>query len=151
MLCVCIPILVMTFPEWLSGIGSIATHTRSRASVLVAFVVFCMHMNSFASLIRWMPPPMFSDTAITDCHFDTTIFQLGAHWVPISWSIGLEKSFGHVPPVRVEPSTSCMQGEHPIHLARLSASLHAGRFPHYYMLDKSICHFRGVRSILSLL
>ena len=42
---------------------------------------------------------MMSDTAITDCHSDTTIFQLRAHWERISWSIGSEKLFGHVPPV----------------------------------------------------
>ena len=100
---------------------TIAVHTRRRASVLVLFVVFCVHMYSFAGLIRRTPPPTFSDTAITDRHSDTTIFQLRAHWVRIFWSIGSKKSFGHVPPVEVEPSTSCMQGEHPIHLARLSA------------------------------
>ena len=71
--------------------GTIATHTRRRASVLVVFVVFCMHMYSFAGLIRRTPPPTFSDTAITDRHSDTTIFQLRAHWVRISWSIGSEK------------------------------------------------------------
>ena len=70
-------------------------------------------MYSVAGLIRRTPPPTFGDTAITDRHSDTTIFQLRAHWVRISWSIGSEKSFGHVPPVGVEPSTSCMQGEHP--------------------------------------
>ena len=95
--------------------GTIAAHTRRRASVLVVCVVFCVHMHSFAGLIRRTPPPTFSDTAITDRHSDTTIFQLRAHWVRISWSIGSEKSFGHVPPVGVEPSTSCMQGEHLIH------------------------------------
>ena len=91
--------------------GTIAAHTRRRASVLVVCVVFCVHMHSFAGLIRRTPPPTFSDTAITDRHSDTTIFQLRAHWVRISWSIGSEKSFGHVPPVGVEPSTSCMNGE----------------------------------------
>ena len=95
--------------------GTIAAHTQRRASVLVVFVAFCMHMHSFAGLIRRTPPPTFSDTAITDRYSDTTIFQLGAHWVRISWSIGSEKSFGHVPPVGVEASTSCVQGEHPIH------------------------------------
>ena len=64
--------------------GTIAAHTRRRASVLVMFVVFCVHMNSFAGLIRRTPPPTFSDTAITDCHFDTAIFQLRAHCVRIS-------------------------------------------------------------------
>ena len=95
--------------------GTIAAHTRRRASVLVVFVVFCVHMYSFAGLIRRTPPPTFSDTAITDRHSDTTIFRLRAHWVRISWSIGSGKSFGHVSPVGVESSTSRMQGEHPIH------------------------------------
>ena len=83
--------------------GTIAAHTWRRASVLVVFVVFCMHMHSFAGLIRRMPLPKFSDTAITDHHSDTTIFQLRNHWVRISWSIGSEKSFGHVPLVGAEP------------------------------------------------
>ena len=95
--------------------GTIAAHTRRRASVLVVFVVFCVHMYSFAGLIRRTPPPTFSDTVITDRHSDTTIFQLRAHWVRISWSIGSEKLFGHEPPVGVELSISCVQGEHPIH------------------------------------
>ena len=102
--------------------GTIAAHTRRRASVLVVFVLFSVvfvlfsvHMYSFAGLMWRTPPPTFSDTAITDRHSDTTIFQLRAHWVRISWSIGSEKSFGHVAPVGVEPSTSCVQGEHPIH------------------------------------
>ena len=56
--------------------GTIAAHTRRRASVLVVFVVFCVHMHSFAGLIRRTPPPTFGDTAITDRHNDTTIFQL---------------------------------------------------------------------------
>ena len=86
--------------------GTIAAHTRRRASVLVVFVLFSVHMHSFAGLIRRTPPPTFSDTAITDRHSDTTFFQLRAHWVRISWSIGSEKSFGHVPQVGVEPSTS---------------------------------------------
>ena len=103
--------------------GTIATQTRSRASVLVVYVVFCVFVYSFAGLIRRTLPPTFSDTAITDRHSETTIFQLRAHWVRISWSIESEKSFGHVPPVGVEPSTSCMLGEHPIH--KKSSSLHS--------------------------
>ena len=59
--------------------GTIAAHTRRRASVLVVYVVFCVHMHSFAGLIRRTPPPTFSDSAITDRHSDTTIFQLRAH------------------------------------------------------------------------
>ena len=95
--------------------GTTAAHTPRHASVLVVYVVLCVHVYSFAGLIRRTPPPTFSDTAIADCHSDTTIFQLRAHWVQISWSIGSEKSFGHVPPVGVDPSTSCVLGEHPIH------------------------------------
>ena len=68
--------------------GTIAAQTRRRASVLVVFVVFCVQVFSFAGLIRRTPPPTFSDTAITDRHSDTTIFQLRAHWVRISWSVG---------------------------------------------------------------
>ena len=60
--------------------GTIAAHTRRRASVLVVFVVVCVHMYRFAGLIRRTPPPAFSDTAITDRHSDTTNFQLRAHW-----------------------------------------------------------------------
>ena len=74
--------------------GTISAHTRRRASVLVVFVVFCVRMHSFAGLIRRTPPPTFSDTAITDRHSDITNFQLRAHWVRISWSIGSEKSLG---------------------------------------------------------
>ena len=98
-------------PQVAQRYGTIAAHTRCRESVLVVFVVFCVHMYSFAGLIRRTPPPTFSDTAITDRHSDTTIFQLRAHWVQISWSIGSEKWLGHVTPVGVEPSTSCMQGD----------------------------------------
>ena len=72
----------------------IAAHTLRRASVLVVFVVFCMHMHSFAGLIRRTPPPTFSDTAITDRHSDTTNLLLRAHWVRISWSIGSGKLLG---------------------------------------------------------
>ena len=83
--------------------GTIAAHTRRRASVLVVFVLFSEHMHSFAGLIRRTPPPTFSDTAITDRHSDTTIFQLRAYWVRISWSVGSEKSFGHVPRWKSNP------------------------------------------------
>ena len=91
--CVCIPISVTTFPEWLNS----KNHCRTHPAPCVVYVVFCVHVYSFAGLIRRTPPPTFSDTAITDHHADTTIFQLRAHWVRISWSIGWEKSFGHVP------------------------------------------------------
>ena len=74
---------------------TIAAHTRRRASVLVVFVVFCVHMHSFAGLIRRTPPPTFSDTAITDRHSDTTIFQLRAHWERISPG-RVAQSIGHL-------------------------------------------------------
>ena len=77
-------------PRVVQRYGTIAAHTRRRASVVVVFVVFCVHMHSFAGVIRRTPPPTFSDTAITDRHSDTTIFQLRARWVRISWSIGSE-------------------------------------------------------------
>ena len=83
--------------------GAIAAHTWRRVSVLVVFVVFCVHMHSFAGLIRRTPLPRFSDTAITNPRSDTTIFQLRAHWVQISWSVGSEKSFGHVPRWKSSP------------------------------------------------
>ena len=63
---------------------SMAAQTRRRASVIVVFIVFLHAMYSFAGLIRRTPPPTFSDTAITDRHFDTTFFQHRAHWVRIS-------------------------------------------------------------------
>ena len=97
-MCVCVCVCSNScndVPRVAQRYGTIAAHTRRRASVLVVFVVFCVHMYSFAGLIRRTPPPTFCDTAITDRHSDTTIFQLRAHWVRISWSIGSEKSFGH--------------------------------------------------------
>ena len=118
--CVCVCVCIHSnsrndVPRVAQRYGTIAAHTRRRVSVLVVFVVFCVHMHSFAGLIRRTPPPTFSDTAIADRHSDTTIFQLRAHWMRISWSVGSEKSFGHVPPAGVESSTSCVPSEHPIH------------------------------------
>ena len=95
--CVCVCVCSKSHndvPRVAQRYGTIAAHTRRRASVHVVFVVFCVQMYSFAGLIRRTPPPMFSDTAITERHPDTTIFQLRAHWVRLSWSIGSEKSFG---------------------------------------------------------
>ena len=111
-MCVCVCVYSNSrndVPRVSQRYGTIAAHTRRRAFVLVVVVVFCVHLYSFACLIRRTPPPTFSDTAITDHHSDTTIFQFRAHWERIYWSIGSEKSFGHVPPVGVEPSTSCVQ------------------------------------------
>ena len=60
-MCVCVPILVTTFPEWLSGTEQLP-HTPGAVR----------------------PSSTFSDTAITDHHSDTTIF-LGAdilvYWI----------------------------------------------------------------------
>ena len=58
-------------PQVAQRYGTIAAYTRCRASVLVVFVVIFVHMYSFAGLIRRMPPPTFSDSAITDRHSDT--------------------------------------------------------------------------------
>ena len=90
-LCVCIPVLITNdFPRVAQWYGTIAAHTKRHASVPVVFVVFCLHMYSFAGLIRWTPPPAFSDTAVTDRHSDTTILHLRADRVRISWSVGSE-------------------------------------------------------------
>ena len=55
--------------------GTIAAHTRRRSSVLVVFVVFCVHMYRFAG---------FDNADATDRHSDTTKF-LGAdilvYWI----------------------------------------------------------------------
>ena len=88
---ICRTIIFVDVPRVAQRYRTIATHTRRRASVLVVFVVFCVHMHSFAGLIRRTPPPTFSDTVITERHSDTTIFQLRAHWV-LFWSVGSEKS-----------------------------------------------------------
>ena len=63
--------------------GTIAAHTRRRASVLVVFVVFSVHMHSFVGLIRRTPPPrsvtlqsptatlipLFSSSELTGCGY----------------------------------------------------------------------------------
>ena len=74
-LCVCIPILVTTFPEWLSGTEPLP-HTH-----LVVFVVFCVHMHNFVGLISHrrrsvtlQSPtaaliPLFSSSELTGCGY----------------------------------------------------------------------------------
>ena len=62
--------------------GTIAAQIRSSASVLDMFVVFCMHMYSFAGLIWRTPPPTLSDTAITDLH--------RYHYFPAQSSLGVD-------------------------------------------------------------
>ena len=69
--CVCVCVCVCSnsrneVPRVVQRYVTIAAHTRRRASVLVVFVVFCVHMYSLAGLIRRTPPSTFSDTAITD-------------------------------------------------------------------------------------
>ena len=57
--------------------GTIAAHTGRRASVLHVSVVFCMHMHSFAGLIRQTPLltftatliPLFSSSELTGCGY----------------------------------------------------------------------------------
>ena len=95
--------------------GTIAAHYRRRASVLVVFVVCCVHMHSFAGLIRQTPLPTFSDATVTDHHSDTTISSSELTGCGYPGLLDRKKLFGHVPPVGAEPSTPCMQGEHPIH------------------------------------
>ena len=81
--CVCVCMFQFSYRRSPGGSAdrTIAAHARRHASVLVVFVVFCVHMHSFAGLIRRKPPPTISDTAITDHHSDTTFFQLRALWV----------------------------------------------------------------------
>ena len=93
--CLCDPILITMCPEWLSGMEPWPCTPGAVHPSLSCLQCVCMPMYSFTSLIRWMPSPRFSDTAITNHHSDTTIFQLRAHWVQISWSNGSEKSLGH--------------------------------------------------------
>ena len=45
--------------------GTIAAHTRRRVFVLVVFVVFCVHMYSFAGLIRRTPLPTLQSPTAT--------------------------------------------------------------------------------------
>ena len=52
--------------------------------------------------------PLFSNSELTGCRYPGLLDR--------------KKSFGHVPPMGVEPSTSCVQGDHPIYLARLSVT-----------------------------
>ena len=64
--CVCIPILLTTFPEWLSGTEPLPHTPGAVHPSSFCFVVFCVHMHSFAALIRPSPSLTFSDTAITN-------------------------------------------------------------------------------------
>ena len=96
---------------------TMATHTRCCVSVLIMFVV-CLHAHvQFCRFDKTDTTATFSDTAFTDRHSDTTIFQLRAHRVWISWSIGSEKLFRRVAGGS-RPATPCVNAKHPIHKAR---------------------------------
>ena len=93
-------------------------HCRTHPAPCVRPRCFCSLLRAHAQFCRFDKAdaqPTFSDTAIAASHSDTTIFQLGAHWVRISLSIGMEKIVRTCAPVGVEPSTSCVQGDHPSH------------------------------------
>ena len=70
-MCVCVCVCVCVYSNSrvtrvAHRYGTIAAHTRRRASILVVLVVFCVYMYSFAGLMRRTPAPTFSDTAIAD-------------------------------------------------------------------------------------
>ena len=71
--------------------GTIAAHTLRRASVLIVFVVFCVHMHSFAGLIRADATPDVQ----WHCNHRPPLwyhyFPAQSSLVRISWSIGSEK------------------------------------------------------------
>ena len=46
--------------------------TKPYQTYYLSVCCVCMHMYSFAALIRWTPPLMSSDTAITDHHYYIT-------------------------------------------------------------------------------
>ena len=52
---------------------TIAALTLHRASVLIVFVVFCVHMDSFAGLIRLIP--LFSSSELTGCGYPGLLDQ----------------------------------------------------------------------------
>ena len=85
-MCVCVCVCVYSnsrndIPRVAQRYGTIAAHTRRRASVLVVFVVFCVHMYSCAGLIRRTPRsvplqsptatliPLFSSSELTGCGY----------------------------------------------------------------------------------
>ena len=61
--CVCIPVLVTTFPEWLSGKEPWPRTPGAVRPSSSCLQCVCVHMYSFAGLIR--RTPSFSDTAVT--------------------------------------------------------------------------------------
>ena len=117
--------------------GTIAAHTRRRASVLVVFVVF-------------------SDPAITDRHSDTTIFlaqsSLGAD-ILVHW-IGKIVRTCAPGGSRTLDFLRARRAHYPLGQALRFKSestinqLYTGGLFHCYILDESNCHFKIVESIL---
>ena len=104
-LAIVIYVCVIQFSKRHSSSGSAVRNHGRHASILIMFVV-CLHAYvQFASLIRQTPTPTFSDTAITDRHSDTTVYQLGTldGDILVCW---IEKNHLDVPPVGVKPLTS---------------------------------------------
>ena len=73
------------------GYGTMAAQTQ-RCAVLIMFAVCLRAYVQFCQFDKAGATADIHDTATTDRRSDTTIFQLRAHWVWISWSIGSEKS-----------------------------------------------------------
>ena len=131
--------------------GTIAAHTWRHVYVHVVFVVFCVHMHSFAGLIRRMPSPysvtlqsptatlipLFSSSELTGCGYPGLLDRKNRSDVCPRW-----ESNPQFPAYKM--STLSTKPGSPL-------PLYTGGLFHFYMLDESICHFRGVRPILSLL
>ena len=144
-MCVCVPIVVTAFPEWLSGTEPLP-HTPGAvrpSCVCVPILVTTFPSGSVVrNHCRKDPAPCVRPRCVVSvlpahaqfCRFDKADATADVQWHcshrPQLWyhyfpaqsllgadilSNGSEKSFGHVPPVGVEPSISCVQGEHPIH------------------------------------
>ena len=86
-------------------------------SITVCVLIF-LHMHSFAGLIRQMPPPMFSDTAITD---PTLILLVSSseHTGCIYPGLLDQKDCSDMPLVGVERSVSCVNDKKPYLLGRV--------------------------------
>ena len=120
--------------------GTIAAHTRHRASVLVLSVVFCVHMYSFAGLIRRTPCrrsvalqsptatliPLFSSSELTGCGYPGLLDRKNRSDMRPRW-----ESNPRLPACKA----STLSTRH--HYILVDSST--------YMLDESICHFRDVR------
>ena len=89
--------------------GTMAAQTRHRESVLIMFVVYLRAHVQFCRFDnRQTPQPMFSDTAFTDRHSDTTIFSSEHTWCGIYW-------IGKIFSTCAAGGLSYVNGEHPIY------------------------------------